>query len=347
MTGTSAPLAAPQRLSAPPAASGVRAGGLPLAPEVAQAAVQWFVLLSSGEAGAQDRSNWQAWLGAHADHARAWQHLAAVTQALPGLNAGGAAYHGLTAAPRGRRRQLLGLATALVVAPTAWLAWRQQPWQHLQADYASGTGERRTVTLPDGTVLTLGTASRVVLHFNAMQRQVSLLAGEVMVATGHPGGALGERPFVVETEQGRIRPLGTRFSVRQEPAETRVAVLQGAVELEPQGGATPLRVEAGQAAWLRADAAHGLRAAVPGDTAWSQGLLVVENQRLDDFLVELGRYRRGWLRAHPAVAGLRLSGVFPLGPQADTDAVLALLPNSLPVQVRTRAQWWVVVEPQE
>lgn len=345
MTGTTGPLAAPQRLSAP-AEARVQAGGLPLAPEVAQAAVQWFVLLGSGEAGAQDHARWQAWLGAQADHARAWQHLQAVTQALPGLNAGGAGYRGLAAAPRARRRQMLGLATALVVAPAAWLAWRQQPWQHLQADYASGTGERRSATLPDGTVLTLGTASRAALHFDGALRRVHLLAGEVMVTTGHPGGELGERPFVVDTAQGRIRALGTRFSVRQEPGETRVAVVHGAVELAPGDGATPLRLGAGQAARLRADAAHGLRAAVPGDTAWSQGLLVVDNQRLDDFLAELGRYRSGWLRADPAVAGLRLSGVFPLGPQADTDAVLGLLPNSLPVQVRTRAHWWVVVEPQ-
>src|SRR2546427_8064244 len=50
----------------------------------------------------------------------------------------------------------------------------------------------------------------------------------------------------------------------------------------------------------------------PADDAWSRGQLWVDNQRLDDFLAELNRYRPGWLHADPAVAGLRFSGVFPL-----------------------------------
>src|SRR5256885_16408705 len=73
----------------------------------------------------------------------------------------------------------------------------------------------------------------------------------------------------------------------------------------------------------------------------------VDTQRLDDFLAELNRYRPGWLHADPAVAGLRFSGVFPLdeGGIDGTDAVLAMLPGALPVQLRWRTRWWVVVEP--
>ena len=54
------------------------------------------------------------------------------------------------------------------------------------------------------------------------------------------------------------------------------------------------------------------------------------------------RYRPGLIVCHPAIADLRLSGVFPV---ADTDKVLAALANSLPVQVRTRTRFWVTVEP--
>ena len=41
-----------------------------------------------------------------------------------------------------------------------------QSWQQIAADYTSGTGERRSYRLPDGTALLLGTRSAVALHFD-------------------------------------------------------------------------------------------------------------------------------------------------------------------------------------
>jgi transmembrane sensor len=71
------------------------------------------------------------------------------------------------------------------------------------------------------------------------------------------------------------------------------------------------------------------------------GALVADEMRLADFLAELGRYRRGVLRCDPALADLRFSGVFPLN---DTAAILAMLPQSLPVRVRTFSPYWVHLE---
>ncbi len=65
--------------------------------------------------------------------------------------------------------------------------------------------------------------------------------------------------------------------------------------------------------------------------AWADGLIVTRNMRLADFLDEVGRYRRGYLGCAADIADLRLSGVFRL---EDTDKLLALLPRTLPVQVR-------------
>ena len=338
--------------SAPGQAASLRAGGAPIAPAVAEAAADWFTLLHSGEATAAEQARWRQWHDAHADHARAWQHLQAITGALPGLNAGGLGYRTLHGAPAlASRRRLLGAFAGVGTAAGAgWLATRTPQWQQLAADYASGTGERRRHRLPDGTELLLGTRSAVALHFDGTERRVRLLQGEALFTTGHPAGAWGARPFVVETAEGRVRALGTRFTVRQNDAQTQVAVFEGAVEIRPVDaapGPSPLRLDAGQTAafdrlrW-QAPAAAGER-----EAAWSQGQLWVDNQRLDDFLAELSRYRTGWLRAAPEVAGLRFSGVFPLGNDhapADTDAVLAMLPNSLPVQVRWRTRWWAVVE---
>lgn len=335
------------RLSAALPAQPAQALGQSLPAGVARAAAAWFALLQSGQASEADRARWQRWLDEDAGHSRAWAHLQAVTGALTGLNAGGAGYRGLSAAPRAARRRLLGLAAGLGTAAGAgWLASGTPQWQQMAADYSTGT-QRRRWTLPDGTDMLLGPGSAVALQFDGTERRLRLLSGQALFTTGHPPGALGALPFIVDTAHGRVRALGTRFVVRSADAGARVAVFEGAVELRPHGaGASALRLQAGQAVdFTRTGWGPGAPAGA-GDDAWSRGQLWVDNQRLDDFLAELGRYRPGWLRADPAVAGLRFSGVFPLGEggAAGTDAVLSMLPGALPVQLRWRTRWWVVVE---
>ncbi|KAG0759335.1 hypothetical protein G6F57_017955 [Rhizopus arrhizus] len=62
--------------------------------------------------------------------------------------------------------------------------------------------------------------------------------------------------------------------------------------------------------------------------------------RLDAFVAELARYRSGLLRCDPAVADLRVSGVFSL---RDTDRALDNLTRGLPVTVAYRSRYWVTV----
>jgi ferric-dicitrate binding protein FerR (iron transport regulator) len=75
--------------------------------------------------------------------------------------------------------------------------------------------------------------------------------------------------------------------------------------------------------------------------AWADGLIVTRDMRLADFLSEVGRYRHGYLGCSANIADLRLSGVFRL---EDTDKLLAILPQTLPVQLRYRTRWWVSLE---
>lgn len=55
----------------------------------------------------------------------------------------------------------------------------------------------------------------------------------------------------------------------------------------------------------------------------------------------MSRYRHGYLGCTEDIADLRLSGVFRL---EDTDKLLQLLPQTLPVFVRQRTRWWVRLE---
>lgn len=324
------------------------AGGLPLAPRVADDAADWLTLLMSGDATDDDRLRWRQWRAAHADHERAWLQMESVMGKLGSLQAH-AAYQSLspyatgTDPASGRRGALKALCWAGAGGAAVLLAGQSQPWRQLAADYRTGTGERRDIVLADGTRLALNTASAVNLRFGPGARELALVAGEILVTTGHAEDE--RRPFIVRTRQGAVRALGTRFAVRERGDVTEVAVQESAVEIAPAGtGAHPVRLRAGQAASFTATAVAAPVQAGEQTGAWARGMIVADDMRLDDFLAELGRHRSGMLQCDPAVAALRFSAVMPLG---DTDAVLAMLSNSLPVRVRFRTRYWAMVGPEK
>lgn len=317
---------------------------------VIRQAAQWLVRLHSGDAGAADLAACARWRAAHPAHEHAWQKAERLSQQFGAIPpALGVPVLTRPAAPGNRRAVLRTLAALGVAVPAAWLGWQHAPWQGWTADYATAVGEHRTVTLPDGSRLTLNTGSAVDLAFGDLERRVRLLRGEVYVQTA-PDAARDARPFVVETPHGRLRALGTRFAVRLLPADgatpaaTRLTVQEHRVQVTAHGGGASVIVQAGHGVQLSAGRidemrAHALQSAdaAPG---WTQGVLYADGQRLDDFLAELSRYRPGVIRCAPQVAGLRISGAFQL---ADTDYVLAMLRETLPVQVVLRTRWWVTV----
>lgn len=330
------------------------AGGQPISAAIADQAAEWLTLLMSGEASDEDRQRLQQWRAAHTDHERAWRHIETVTGRLK-VMAPKAAYRALSPyaasssgadAPGspGRRKALQLLAWGGVACTTGLLASRSETWQQVAADYHTRTGEQRSVELDDGTRITLNTGSAITVRFDGVRRLVHLVAGEVLIVTGHAArsGAAEARPFVVETPQGDIRAMGTRFTVRQWGGHTHVAVLESAVEITPRDAAAQARVlRAGEQMSFTRSALNTALALDDQAAAWSRGQIVADNVRLGDFIADLGRYRPGLLRCAPEVADLRFSGVFPLH---DTDRILATLPNVLPVEVTLRTRWWVTVE---
>ena len=316
----------------------------------ADAAADWLTLLMSGEAGDEQQRQWSQWRQAHADHEAAWQYVESVTGRMKSLGAG-PAYTALSSygssgrpasAARRRATQVLlwgGLATG-----AGLLASRTGTWQASMADWRSATGEQRSFALEDGTQLMLNTSSAVNLRFNASERRILLVAGEIMVATRHgSSSSVDPRPLLVETAEGSIRSLGTRFTVRQRPERTTVAVLESAVEISCRGapGSTPV-LHAGEQTQFSRETIETPSLVDEQADAWTRGQLLADDQRLDEFLAELDRYRPGVLRVDPHIAGLRLSGVFPL---ADTDRILATLPSVLPVRVQWRTRYWASVVP--
>ncbi|PIF08877.1 FecR domain-containing protein [Janthinobacterium sp. 13] len=325
----------------------VYAQGQPIDLAIAMQAAEWLATLMSGATTPAEKTAWQQWRQAHPDHERAWQHIESVSGSLRELDAQAsrkALLQRPAALPVSRRSSLRLLAWASTIGLTGWFGARSEYAPDFAraalADLSTGVGERRELTLPDDTRLHLNSGSAVNIRYTGTQRLLQLVQGEVFIATARETG-MPYRPFLVETAHGRAQALGTRYSVRQADGSTEVAVEEGAVRLLPRQGDGNLLLRAGQGGGMTAQQVLPAHAVSPDIWAWRQGLLLADAMPLRDFLHELSRYRHGLLGCDDAVAGLRISGVFPL---ADLDAVLLSLPDSLPVDVRLRTRYWVQVE---
>jgi len=326
----------------------------PVPASVLDQAIAWQLLLGSGTASAADRQGLQAWLEQAAEHARAWRQLGQIDQQL--APASGPATRTLLL-KRGKRRLAqparVAAATALAVMLTIMLAAGIGSIHHVQpldllADYHTGTGERRSVLLPDGSVLHLNTGSAVDLAFDSHERGVMLRSGEIAIDTSHGGNDSG-RPFIVHTPDGSLRALGTSFIVRRlDEGGTRLTVTRFSVAARPTSCAPQPQVPCAQERIVRQgetvrlhDGVVGLPAPTDGNAdAWKDGMLVVENQPLGAVVAEIARYHHGYLHVTPEAARLRVSGALPLG---DSGAALLALSAAVPVEVSTTARWWSTV----
>lgn len=298
--------------------------------QVAEQAVHWLVELQGGTLDARQQRAMEHWLQASEENRRAWDHIQRVNQRLRGLDSPLA--HAALNAPHsaGRRRALKALLLLGVGSACGLALQVQNPLPPLLADYRSPLGQRRQAKLEDGSELHLNTASAADVRFDREQRLVQLLEGELQLTVSRE-----QRPFRVLTGHGLVQLSEGRFNLRQLPGMSRVAVFSGSAISHGQA------LLAGQQAETQGQGWQASRALDANAGAWVDGMLVAAHMRLDDFLAELGRYRRGQLNCDPAVAGLLLSGSYPL---ADSERILDLLEVSLPVRVRRFTRYWVTVE---
>lgn len=313
----------------------------PLAPEVLEEAAEWLMRLSEGGLSDHERAEWERWKVSSPERDRAWARAQLLQSKLGGLPPA-LAMSALDRPSHPERRAALGkLALLLAVMPVGWGSWKLAQTQQWTADYRTRVGERREWVLADGSRITLNTDSAIDVLFDSQQRLVHLRAGEILVQTAQDAS----RPFLVSTGQGRTQALGTRFTVREWNARTHLAVLEGVVKvmLADNRQVAPLVVNAGQRTDFSAQSFGSLTPTDRNVGAWAQGMLMADKMRLADFVAELTRYRRGFVRYDPAIADLRISGAFPI---SDTQRTLNMLVQTYPVLVSGHLNgYWVTLSP--
>ncbi|SCZ31156.1 MULTISPECIES: FecR domain-containing protein [unclassified Pseudomonas] len=302
-----------------------------------RAAAQWYAKLHSGITTDADRAGWNAWLSADPLHGQAWQRMTAVAEQM-------ASVPGALAAPtlsdnhnRSRRQVLRSVLLLTSASGLGWLGWRSQATQNLFCDYRTTVGERREFQLADGSTLLLNTDTSVNVRFDANQRRLELLRGEILVTTAVDPL---RRPFKVATGPVEVLALGTRFIVRGQARGGEVAVLEKAVEVSLPAIGSRRRVEAGQRLDFNDRSLGTLRGNDVSVGAWQKGSIIAIDRPLAALLEELSRYRNGVLRCDPAIGDLKVSGVFPVD---DTDLALAALESGFSLRVTRYSRFWVQV----
>lgn len=243
---------------------------------------------------------------------------------------------------------LMILATS--VSLISWPEFGVQPITVVDAveAYETQIGERSTVTLSDGSVVTINTNSRIEVGYTDDLREITLIRGQGFFDVAKDI----DRPFVVVAGEKRVMALGTIFDVRfDNQNEVQVTLVEGKVQVDNAGesdGAlreirqsdavdksaivtASIELNPGERLIARADAApeiietDGIE-----ETSWRRGQLVFRQRELSEVVAEMNRYsaQQLVLDADERVLALEVSGVFNNGgpPSAFVDALEAMHP---------------------
>ncbi|MBN8938962.1 MAG: FecR domain-containing protein [Rhizobiales bacterium] len=296
-------------------------------------ALEWFVRLRDHSAGDHDRRAFQAWIDADPSYAAAWAHAEALWKRFDIVQPEMQRLR--RRSPPVSRRRVLGGIVLLAGAGTAYGLSRGG----LFADHATDIGERRSVLLPDGSGVELGSYSALSLDFTQNARKVVLHRGEAFFDVAAEAG----RSFVVAAANGLTEALGTRFDVKYVDDLVTVTVSDHAV-LVRAAAAAPVRVERDwQVSYDHAGPGQVSEADLAVSGAWRQDRIVFQDVPLRRVLAELERYRRGRIILTDSRIGeTPVTAIFDARQSGDALQVIA---DALPIRVLQASPYLAIVYP--
>jgi len=310
-------------------------------------AATWFARLRADDVSERERDQFQRWLIDDSRHRSAYERLEALWSSL-GAHAArpeiGKALHENellrrreAEAQRPRRRHapawVAVAALLIVVLAGGWFAWRAQLVD--VRNYATGIGEQRKLILEDGSRVTMDTDTRLSASFSAKSRRLVLEKGRAYFHVAKDAG----RPFLVTTQGGVVRAVGTQFDVYEHDDVVEVTLVEGRVEVTPESGQQgsrehPTTMMAGQRLLMgKRYATPVVESANTGTAvAWLSGKLVFDDTPLPAAVAQFNRYSTSKIVIGDAAVGqLHVSGVFR---DDDSQAFVDALRGSYGISVR-------------
>ena len=277
------------------------------------AAADWFVRLQSTEVSLEETLAWQAWLGEDPANAAAFARIEEISQALRDVPPPAALPAALLARdrydasvaisawkPRRARRRLrttLGIAASFALFALAFSFWKT-PAAATNA-FETEVGENRSVTLADGSVVSLGGDTRIEVALSENVRAIELTKGEALFKVAKDAA----RPFKVRAGDATIVAVGTEFNVERDSDRAIVSVTEGRVVVNPVSGLLPVSLLQGFKPKLRSVHVSAGQQTTAGSagieeptkmedpaTGWQIGHLAFRLQPLRYVLEDVNRY---------------------------------------------------------
>jgi transmembrane sensor len=294
-------------------------------------AMDWRLRHEENDLSRAERDAFAAWLAQSPRHRDAYDGLErfwSATGALDRHPRYAAILHRAEAAVgRGRvtRRALAaGFAAAVVGLGGLGLYDQIAPKPLADQSFRTAIGQQATVTLPDGSQLTLNTDTVVRTTADEARRLVYLDKGQAYFKVAKDR----RHPFVVTAAGRTVTALGTAFDVRVDHGELKVVLVEGKVRVEaarpPRRTAAP---KTGLAAPMATDMSAGSQLVARDDTewrltptnvgqqtSWLTGQLVFDDDPLSEVVEEVNRYSTRKIAITDAtLARRRVSGNFAPG----------------------------------
>ena len=310
------------------------------ADRLAQAAA-WFTRLRAEDAGVEDLTRFQRWLETDSHNATAYARIseswsfvgehASAPEIMLGRRdaledarrAAGGRWR--SARPRWLKAAAAAACVAIVVASGLLIASRTYAGL-----YSTGVGERRTLTLADGSVVTLDAQSTIRVKYESRERLILLEQGQARFDVAQDP----TRPFRVKAGAETVIALGTQFNIELVAHSVLVTLIEGRVAVLPDdvpwSDVSPrIDLTAGEGVQVRQDGktVRLPRVDVAHATAWQSGKVFFDNEPLASAAERINRYAAERILVDPSAADIGISGVFNAGDaRAFIEAVTAYFP---------------------
>ncbi len=247
----------------------------------------------------------------------------------------------------------VAIAASLLIAVAAGLVFilpveiPREPAQVVamhNGNYETSIGEQSTVTLPDGTDVTLNTNSRLRVNYSADYRIFVLEQGEIHIRVARDT----DRPLRVYAEDKIVQAVGTAFNVKiNANKNVKLIVTDGKVlvadrtsrETEPARirptdiTDRSIAVSKGEAVIL-GDKTETVQKIAESDIeatlSWRQGNIIFRGEPLSDAVAEISRYtdvKFEFTDEH--IGDIRIAGLFKAG---DVNGLLTTLNRNFDIQ---------------
>lgn len=228
------------------------------------------------------------------------------------------------------QRYAFGAAALVLVAVIS-----QRPVWY--ADYYTNVGESKQITLSDGSVLELDTDTAISVDYTDGRRRIILHQGEAYFTVA----ADTKRPFDVITGETDVQALGTEFDVSRAGDDMQVTVFEHSVRVSAADQSID-KLASGQCATFKN---HQLGQTRPQNLSaingWRQHRLTFEDQRLDEVIAVLNRYRHvPIVLLGDQIKGLSVTGLFDT---QDTESALQAIEETLAVKIQRLPAGLVVI----